>query len=159
MSESTDEIHKSTKLDQIDVIFKDSWNMRFNALRVDLINNKIYSYFPSFIIVEVAGVVEIFLMEDTDLKVCKMKIYRRDLTICILMEICRHGLSNCKIIRISSQHIDGLVQDCSYSSALVMELLWSCTKPSICVYFREIFIAVSYILLPLFHSYLFPTWP
>ena len=28
--------------------------------------------------------------------------------------------------------IDGLVQDCSNSSALAMELLQSCTKPSIC---------------------------
>ena len=29
------------------------------------------------------------------------------------------------------QHIDGLVQDCSNSSASAMELLQSCTKPSI----------------------------
>ena len=29
-------------------------------------------------------------------------------------------------------HINGLVQDCSNSSALAMELLQSCTKPSIC---------------------------
>ena len=29
-------------------------------------------------------------------------------------------------------HIDGLAQDCSNSSALAMELLQSCTKPSIC---------------------------
>ena len=28
-------------------------------------------------------------------------------------------------------NIDGLVQDCSSSSALTMELLQSCTKPSI----------------------------
>ena len=28
--------------------------------------------------------------------------------------------------------IDGLVQDCSNSSVLAMELLQSCTKPSIC---------------------------
>ena len=32
-------------------------------------------------------------------------------------------------------HIDGLVQDCSNSSALAMELLQSCTKPSI--YYRN----------------------
>ena len=31
----------------------------------------------------------------------------------------------------SFTHIDGLVQDCSNSSALAMELLQSCTKPSI----------------------------
>ena len=30
-------------------------------------------------------------------------------------------------------YIDGLAQDCSNSSALAMELLQSCTKPSICV--------------------------
>ena len=30
-------------------------------------------------------------------------------------------------------HMDGLVQDCSNSSALAMELLQSSTKPSICV--------------------------
>ena len=36
--------------------------------------------------------------------------------------------SNMKVIF----HIDGLVQDCSDSSVLAMELLQSCTKPSIC---------------------------
>ena len=30
------------------------------------------------------------------------------------------------------EHRDGLVQDCSISSALVLEILQSCTKPSIC---------------------------
>ena len=29
-------------------------------------------------------------------------------------------------------HIDGLVQDCNNSSALAMELVQFCTKPSIC---------------------------
>ena len=29
-------------------------------------------------------------------------------------------------------HLDGLVQDCTFSSALAMEILQSCTKPSIC---------------------------
>ena len=40
-----------------------------------------------------------------------------------------------KIYKLSDlrAHIDGLVQDCSNSSALAMELLQSCTKPSICV--------------------------
>ena len=33
----------------------------------------------------------------------------------------------------SLRHIDGLVQDCRNSSALAVELLQSCTKPSICV--------------------------
>ena len=32
---------------------------------------------------------------------------------------------------LKSLHIDGLVQDCSNSSALALELLQSCTKPSI----------------------------
>ena len=31
-----------------------------------------------------------------------------------------------------SIHVDGLVQDCSISSVLVMEILQPCTKPSIC---------------------------
>ena len=44
--------------------------------------------------------------------------------------------SNSLLHAILSYHvilnIDGLVQDCSNSSALAMELLQSCTKPSIC---------------------------
>ena len=32
----------------------------------------------------------------------------------------------------TNAYIDGLVQDCSNSSALAMELLQFCTKPSIC---------------------------
>ena len=31
------------------------------------------------------------------------------------------------------EYFDGLVQECSYSNALAMELLQSCIKPSICV--------------------------
>ena len=30
------------------------------------------------------------------------------------------------------EHLHGLVQDCSISSALAMEILQSCTKPSLC---------------------------
>ena len=37
-------------------------------------------------------------------------------------------------------HINGLVQDCSNSSALVMELLQSCTKPSINIRCRVLFL-------------------
>ena len=39
-----------------------------------------------------------------------------------------------KRINVSHQkvNIDGLVQDCSNSSVLAMELLQSCIKPSIC---------------------------
>ena len=41
---------------------------------------------------------------------------------------------------IQAHHIDGLVQDCSNSSALAMELLQSCTKPSIySIVYRKIF--------------------
>ena len=36
-------------------------------------------------------------------------------------------------LRIAVDYIDGLVQDCSNSSALAMELLQSCTKLSICI--------------------------
>ena len=32
-----------------------------------------------------------------------------------------------------NDYIDGLAQDCSISSALVMDILRSCTKPSICL--------------------------
>ena len=32
----------------------------------------------------------------------------------------------------AASYIDALVQDCSISSALAMEILQSCTKPSIC---------------------------
>ena len=49
----------------------------------------------------------------------------------------RWGVSDGSVGQISGQHwfgeqhIDDLVQDCSNSSALAMELLQSCTKPSI----------------------------
>ena len=36
-----------------------------------------------------------------------------------------------KTINVSVSHIDGLVQDCSISTALAMEIMQSCTKPSI----------------------------
>ena len=45
------------------------------------------------------------------------------------------------------QHFDGLVQDCSNSFANALELLQSCTKPSICS--AQV---VNKILLPLYHS-------
>ena len=38
----------------------------------------------------------------------------------------------CNHLSMSLLHIDGLVQDCSNFSALAIELLQSCTKPSIC---------------------------
>ena len=34
-------------------------------------------------------------------------------------------------------YIDGLVQDCSNSSALAMELLQACTKPSLYIYIHR----------------------
>ena len=44
-----------------------------------------------------------------------------------------HSFGSChaELIVENIEHIDGLVQDCSNSSALAMELLQSCTKPSI----------------------------
>ena len=36
------------------------------------------------------------------------------------------------------EYIDGLVQDCSISSALAMEILQSCTKPSICRIYQQV---------------------
>ena len=39
-----------------------------------------------------------------------------------------------------SHQVDGLVQDCSNSSALAMELLQSCTKPLKCVTYAVIYI-------------------
>ena len=44
----------------------------------------------------------------------------------------RFDCRNCRMINCAPlQYIDGLVQDCSISSALAMETLQSCTKPSI----------------------------
>ena len=40
-------------------------------------------------------------------------------------------------------HFDGLVQDCSNSSALTMELLQSCTKPSICTATLSVYTRVA----------------
>ena len=40
-------------------------------------------------------------------------------------------------------HIDGLVQDCSNSSALAMELLPSCTKPSIYAYILFVYESIG----------------
>ena len=37
-----------------------------------------------------------------------------------------------KTILISVEHIDDLVQDCSIAIANILEILQSCTKPSIC---------------------------
>ena len=36
-------------------------------------------------------------------------------------------------------YIDGLAQDCSNSIANALELLQSCTKPSICLYIAGLF--------------------
>ena len=45
-----------------------------------------------------------------------------------------HTLSrNNPITPVGQYHIDGLVQDCSNSIANTLELLQSCTKPSICL--------------------------
>ena len=50
------------------------------------------------------------------------------------MPIHSHGQSFGHLLSINGQYdynIDGLVQDCSISSALAMKLLQSCTKPSV----------------------------
>ena len=57
----------------------------------------------------------------------------------IIMGLCN---SQCQCTRFT-YHFDGLEQDCSNSSALAMELLQSCAKPSICtfslIYFSHCF--------------------
>ena len=40
-------------------------------------------------------------------------------------------MSNMSILEKTDNDIDGLVQDCSNSSANTLELLQSCTKPSV----------------------------
>ena len=46
--------------------------------------------------------------------------------------ICIHDwYASCFFIDLNHPHSDGLVQDCSTASALAMEILQSCTKPSI----------------------------
>ena len=48
-------------------------------------------------------------------------------------------------------HVDGLVQDCSNSSALAMELLQSSTKPSMC--YLHIFYPVTYHVVEHYFSF------
>ena len=52
-------------------------------------------------------------------------------------------------------YIDGLVQDCSNSSALAMELLQSCTKPSICAVYIQ---SEIYQLYPIFTVNVHEIW-
>ena len=52
-------------------------------------------------------------------------------------------LAESMLTRFTDAYIDGLVQDCSNFSALAMELLQSCTKPSI--YSREMSEAIKVI--------------
>ena len=54
----------------------------------------------------------------------KDEIYSQSLQYCFVLST---DVENGKMIHYN----DGLAQDCSYSSALAMELLQSCTKPSI----------------------------
>ena len=56
---------------------------------------------------------------------------------CVKWFYCPHIALICRMmidymVLISCVYVDGLVQDCSNSSALAMELLQSYTKPSIC---------------------------
>ena len=39
---------------------------------------------------------------------------------------------NTSVVMTGTYHVDGLVQDCSNSIANALELLQSCTKPSMC---------------------------
>ena len=48
-----------------------------------------------------------------------------------VIDIVHRWFSNSMAFNWSSHYLNGLVQDCSDSSALALELLQSCTKPSI----------------------------
>ena len=48
------------------------------------------------------------------------------------------------VVNFVTLHIDGLVQDCSNSIANVLELLQSCTKPSICVIFSQVMLPKAF---------------
>ena len=50
----------------------------------------------------------------------------------VYQDLCRHMASMSQLIQAVDAYIDGLVQDCSISSALAMEILQSCTKSLIC---------------------------
>ena len=51
-----------------------------------------------------------------------------------------------------NEHYDSLMQDCCISSALAIEILQSCTKPSIC-WFADLSVTFKWILI-LTDSYL-----
>ena len=55
----------------------------------------------------------------------------------IIKIACKSGFLNLILLKLHANlgcfyHIDGLVQDCSISIALAMEIMQSCTKPMIC---------------------------
>ena len=52
-------------------------------------------------------------------------------------------------VEINYAYFDGLMQDCSISSALTMEILQSCTKPSIC----SCFVVLCFGLLQMMYPY------
>ena len=57
-------------------------------------------------------------------------------SMCITSTISSHLLKNTNFWFLAhwcEHYMDGLVQDCSNSSALAMELLQACTKPLICI--------------------------
>ena len=64
---------------------------------------------------------------------------RTDRHLCLWLSFDQHGIGHQVIYKVHvdttlmshEYHIDGLVQDCSISSALAMEILQSCTKPLI----------------------------
>ena len=58
---------------------------------------------------------------------------------------------------IAQYHVDGLAQDCSNSIALAMELLQSCTKPSMCDVVQAQETVVDFIIKVPSHEYrIFP---
>ena len=60
---------------------------------------------------------------------CRLRCNNTSIMVCSFFGITHFWLNYRGIV---NKQIDGLVQDCSNSNALAMELLQSCTKPSKC---------------------------
>ena len=77
-------------------------------------------------------------VQEAVLLVCVFRFTRKEyfchliILTMIIITIAITGYFLCNHERTTSRFIDGLVQDCSISSALAMEILQSCTKPSTC---------------------------
>ena len=68
----------------------------------------------------------------------------------ILQYITQYHIRRFLKLRLKLLTIDGLVQDCSISSALAMEILFSCTQPSIISISIECMLKVVWVLEPVF---------